>query len=225
MKLILDYADIETIKHCYDYYPLEGVTTNPSILSSTGKKPYTVLEEIRRFLGDQGELHVQAVSSKAEDIVREAEKICAVLGKETFVKIPVVPEGLRAIKILAQRGFHITATGIYTAQQAYLGGKAGAEYAAPYVNRIDNLGADGVQTACAIDDIFKKGNLKTQVLAASFKNTQQVIRLAAYGVGAATVSPSVLEGMLSNAAVDAAVDKFRADFEKLCGAGATMLND
>ena len=100
--------------------------------------------------------------------------------------------------------------------------EAGAKYAAPYVNRIDNLGANGIAAAKDIHDIFKNNGLATEVLAASFKNCQQVLELAKYGVGASTVSPDVMEALLKLDAVNAAVDQFRKDFEGLCGQGKTM---
>jgi len=108
--------------------------------------------------------------------------------------------------------------------QGYLAGKAGAKYAAPYVNRIDNLGADGIKTAKEIHDIYKNNNLNTEVLAASFKNSQQVLELCKYGIGAATISPDVIEGLIKNPTVDMAVKAFQDDFEKLCGQGKSMLN-
>lgn len=128
------------------------------------------------------------------------------------------------MRILSGQGHRVTATAIYTPMQAFLAGKAGADYAAPYVNRIDNLGADGIGTAKVIHDIFKKNGMKTEVLAASFKNSQQVLELARYGIGAATVGADVIEGLISNASVAAAIDGFVSDFEKLCGEGKTMLD-
>ena len=158
MKLLVDNADLEQIKAVYDYLPIDGVTTNPTILAAAGRPPYEVLEEIRRFIGPDAELHVQVVSEKAEGMIEEARVIRERLGDETYVKIPTVPEGLKAMKKLAKDGVKITATAIYTPIQAYLAAKAGASYAAPYVNRIDNLGADGVETAQRIHDIFIENN-------------------------------------------------------------------
>lgn len=224
MKLIIDHANLEKIKKLYSYYPVDGVTTNPSILAKEKRNPYEVLKEIREFIGKDGELHVQVISKIAEDMIKEAYKIIEVLGENTYVKIPVTREGLKAIKILSKEGINITATAIYTQMQAYLAGKAGAKYAAPYVNRIDNLGANGIQVAKDIDDIYKKNNINTEVLAASFKNSQQVLELAKYGIGAATVSPSVMEGLIKLDAVECAVQAFIDDFEEVCGEGATMLN-
>lgn len=224
MKLIIDYANLDKIKDIYAYYPVDRVTTNPSIISKEGKNPYEVLKVIREFIGEESELHVQVVSTKSEDMIKEAHKIQDELGKNTYIKVPVTREGLKTIKALAKEGVNITATAIYTSMQAYLAGKAGAHYAAPYVNRIDNLGADGIQTAKDIHDIFKKNGLKTEVLAASFKNSQQVLELAKYGIGAATVAPDVIEGLIKLDVVTSAVEAFTKDFEKLCGQGKTMLN-
>lgn len=222
MKIFLDTADLESIRRCYAYYPVDGVTTNPSILAAAKRDPWEVLKEIRAFIGQDAALHVQAVSGTAEGIVKEAASIRKKLGENTYIKIPVVPEGLKAICILTGEGVRVTATGIYTVQQAFLAAHAGADYAAPYVNRIDNLGAEGVRTVCRIQDCYSHCGYKTQILAASFKNTQQVISLAEYGIGSITVAPEILDGMLKNPAVDAAVKAFSDDFAGLCGPGATM---
>lgn len=224
MKFIIDDANVEKIQEICEYYPVDGVTTNPSILAKSGRNPYDVLKEIRGLIGEEKELHVQVVSAKAEDMVEEGHKIVEVLGKNTYIKVPVTPEGLKAIKILSREGYKITATAIYTAMQAFLAGKAGADYAAPYINRIDNLGADGVATARRIHDIFKRNQLKTEVLAASFKNSQQVLELCEYGIGASTISADVIFGLIKNASVSSAIEAFTNDFEGLCGEGKTMAN-
>lgn len=224
MKLLIDDANIEKIKKIYEFYPIDGVTTNPSILAKSGRKPYEVLKEIREFIGDEAELHAQVISLTAEGMIEEAHKMAEILGKNTYIKIPTVPEGLKAMKALSEEGFNITATAIYTPMQAYLAAKAGADYAAPYVNRIDNLGANGIESTKMIQDIFETNDFKTQILAASFKNSNQVQELCAYGVGAATVAPDVIEGLIKNACVTSAVQDFVNDFEGLCGAGKTMLD-
>ena len=210
MKLLIDDADIQKIKEISEFYPVDGVTTNPSILAKSGRPPFEVLSEIREFLGDK-ELHVQVISDKAEGMIKEAEKITEILGKDTFIKIPVTREGLKAIKTLSP-------------MQAYLAAKAGADYAAPYVNRIDNLGANGVESAMTMHDIFVNGGYKTEILAASFKNSQQVQELAAYGCGCATCAPDIIEGLIANPTVTYAVEAFKKDFEGLVGEGKTMLD-
>ncbi|MBQ6131942.1 MAG: fructose-6-phosphate aldolase [Selenomonadaceae bacterium] len=222
MKLIIDDAHIDQIKKIYKYYPVDGVTTNPTILAANGRKPYDVLKEIREFIGADAELHVQVVAKTADDMVADAHRIQAELGKNTYVKIPSIEEGFRAMKLLKAEGANITATAIYTPMQAFLAAKAGASYAAPYINRIDNMGYDGVSIAQHIHDIFRNNKLNADVLAASFKNSQQLLELAEYGIGAATASPDVILSLVKNDAITSAVNAFIRDFEKLCGEGTTM---
>lgn len=224
MKLLIDDANIELIKRVYEFYPVDGVTTNPSILAKSKRNPYEVLKEIRTFIGEEAELHVQVISKEADGMVKEAYRIVEELGKNTFVKIPSVPEGFKGMKILHKEGINITATAIYTPMQAFLAGKCGASYAAPYINRIDNMGYDGIQVAKDIHNIFKNNGLQTEVLAASFKNSQQLLELCKYGVGGATVSPDVIEGLVKNQAITSAIDQFVKDFEGLTGTGKNMTN-
>ena len=223
MKLIIDNADINAIKKVYEYYPVDGVTTNPSILAASGRQPYEVLHEIRDFIGSD-ELHVQVISGNAEDIIREAHRLVSELGPHTFVKIPCVPEGFKAMMALVKEGISLTGTAVYTPMQALLAAKCGVNYVAPYINRIDNMGYDGIGVEKHIHDIFKNNGLVTEVLAASFKNSQQLLELCEYGIGAATVAPDVIMGLVKNPAIDAAVDDFRRDFEALTAPGKTMMD-
>lgn len=222
MKLCIDDASVEKIRRVYDLYPVDGVSTNPSILAKTGRKPYEVLNEIRSIIGEDGELFVQAVSPTAEGIVEEAHKIVDQLGKTTLTKIPCVPEGFKAMKRLRAEGLRFIGTAIYTPMQGFLAAKCGAEYVAPYVNRIDNLGFDGVQVSKDIHDAIVRNGLDSGLLAASFKNSQQVLELLKYGVKAVTVAPDVIEGLVKNAAIDAAIKQFNRDFAGLVGEGRTM---
>ena len=222
MKLIIDDAHIDQIKELYEYYPIDGVTTNPTILSKSGRNPYEVLHEIRDFIGTDAELHVQVIARTATGMVADAHRIVKELGDNTYVKIPSVQEGFKAMRMLRAEGINITATAIYTPLQAFLAAKSGASYAAPYINRIDNMGYDGVEIARHIHDIFKNNNFKAEVLAASFKNSQQLLDLAEYGIGASTASPDVIFALVKNEAITSAINQFIADFEGLVGNGKTM---
>ena len=222
MKLIIDDAHIDQIKKIYEYYPVDGVTTNPSILAKSGRKPYDVLKEIRGFIGGNAELHVQVVAKTAEGMLKDAERILEELGSNTFVKVPSVPEGFKAMMALEKKKINITATAVYTPMQAFLAAKSGAAYAAPYINRIDNMGYNGIQVAKHIHDIFRNNGLRTEVLAASFKNSQQLLELCEYGIGASTVSPDVIDVLVKNPAITSAIDDFIFDFEELTGEGMTM---
>lgn len=224
MKLIIDDAHIDQIKRIYDIYPVDGVTTNPSILAKSGRPPFEVLKEIRAFIGPEAQLHAQAIARTAEGMLEDAKRIVGELGDRTFVKIPAIPEGFRAMKLLRAEGIAITATAIYSPMQAYLSAKCGAAYAAPYVNRIDNLGYNGIQVTKQIQDIFTLHGFETEVLAASFKNSQQILELCQYGVGAVTAAPDVIDNLVKSPAVTAAVEDFIRDFEGLTGEGVTMVN-
>lgn len=225
MKFCIDDANVEAIKRIVEYYPIDGVSTNPSILAKSGRKPFEVLHEIRDIIGTEGELFVQAVATDADGMVRDARHIVAELGRTTIVKIPSVPEGFKAMKQLHAEGIRLLGTAIYTPMQGFWAAKCGCEYVAPYVNRIDNMGFDGVQVSKEIHDIIKgSGYDYCGLLAASFKNSQQVLELAKYGVKAVTVAPDVIDALVKNAAIDSAIDQFTKDFEGLAGVGVTMEN-
>ena len=217
MKLLIDDANIEAIKRVYEFYPIDGVTTNPTIIAKSGRQPFDVLGEIREFIGKDADLHVQAAATSAEGIIQDAYRIRKELGDNTIIKIPCVPEGFKAMKALTKEGIRLTGTAIYTPMQAYLAAKCGASFTAPYINRIDNMGYDGVAVCKQIQDIFDTNGLNCQMLAASFKNSQQVLELCEYGIGCATVAPDIIEGFVKNAAISGAVDVFTSDFMKLTG--------
>ena len=222
MRLLIDDAHIELIDKAYEFHPIDGVTTNPTILSKIGGNPFDTLKEIRKVIADD-ELHVQAISRKAEDIVEEAKYIFDTLGENTYVKIPAIPEGFKAMEILNfATEILFTATAIYTPMQAYIAAKCGAAYVAPYVNRIDNMGFNGLEITKQIQNIFENNELETEVLAASFKNSQQVLELCEYGIAAATISPDLLTAFTKNSAIDEAVETFISDFESFAGKGKTM---
>lgn len=217
MKLLIDDADIREIKRLYEYYPIDGVTTNPSILARAGSDPAAVLREIREFIGDEALLFAQALAPDAEGMVADAKRILEICGKNTIIKLPSVPEGFKAMRILKAEGISTCGTVVYTPMQAFLAAKAGASYVAPYVNRIDNMGYDGVKVVMEIQDILENNGLDCMVLAASFKNSQQVMELCAYGIGSATAAPAVIDAFVKNPAIDAAVDDFIRDFENATG--------
>ena len=216
MRLLIDDASLENIKQLYEYFPVCGVTTNPTILFKNGKHPVDSLKEIRDFIGED-ELHVQVLSDSAEGIIKEAKALKEKFGDNTFIKIPVNKEGLKAIKTLKKEETYITATAIYSPTQALLASLAGADYVAPYINRIDNLGYDGISTTIKIQNILYESNTHTKVLAASFKNTNQVLKLAEYGIATATCSYDVFKKFLDDSNVNKAVDDFVRDFKSING--------
>lgn len=222
MELYLDTADLAAIRRLAALYPLDGVTTNPGILAKAGGDPARVLRGIRDTIGPGALMFAQVIPSDAEGMARDARAIVKLLGENTVVKVPAVPEGFRAIRQLSAQGVRTCGTVVYAPMQGFMAAKAGAEYVAPYVNRIDDLGYDGVGVCCQLHDMFAAHGMPAKVLAASFRNTQQVLDLCRYGIAAATCAPAVLEGLVKNPAVNAAVSAFAADFATLAGAGRGM---
>ena len=144
MLYVLDTADLNAIKHCNEFYPLWGVTTNPSIIAKENTDFWRLTEEIRSVIGNEKSLFVQTVQSEASKIVEEAMLLHKRLGKNFYVKIPIGEEGLKATMELKKMGIGVLMTAIFTPAQALIAAKAGADFVAPYVNRLDNIAGDGV---------------------------------------------------------------------------------
>lgn len=209
MQLLIDSADITAIRHWLDVLPIDGVTTNPTILSKESD-PLARLLEIRETLAPRQQLHVQVTATETDDMVAEARHIVDRLG-DVFVKVPVTENGYRAMKRLVADGVRITATAVYTAFQGFAAIKAGAAYAAPYVNRIFTMGGDGIEVAVTLHEMLVAQGLEGNVLGASFKSAQQVAALAEAGIGACTVAPDVLAQVISHPATIPAVTQQNAD--------------
>lgn len=218
MELILDTANISDIEQLYSILPIDGVTTNPTIISKENKKFITLINDIDSIVGEDTPIHAQVIGTSFGEIVEEALFISKIR-KNIYVKIPVTVNGLKAIKELKKQGIKITATAIFTAHQGFLAAKAGADYVAPYVNRLDNISADGVNTVKDLITIIDKYKLNSKVLAASFKNSQQVIELMKAGVHSVTVPPDIAKAMMNHPLTDWSVDKFIEDWETAFGKG------
>lgn len=217
MIYILDTADIEAIKHCNEFYPLAGVTTNPSIISKENTDFWKLVKKIRNIIGEEKMLHVQTVQTKADKIVEEAKLLKKELGGELFVKIPIGEEGLKATMELKKLGIGVTMTAIFTPAQALIAAKAGASFVAPYVNRLDNIIGDGTEVVAQIVELFDNYNLDCKVLAASFKNAEQVHKCALYGCHSVTVSADIMKTLISHPMTDAAIVGFEKDWKRVYG--------
>ena len=217
MKLILDTANLDDIRYFNTYYPIVGVTTNPTILSREGGDIVKHLHEVRKIIGEEKELHIQVTETEYEKMIAEAKAIVKAFGKNTFVKIPATDVGLRATKTLSQEGYNITVTAVLSAGQALLAANAGAKYVAPYVSRLENICENGVETVSEIQQIFDISGCDTEILAASFKTAREVLEIALTGAGAATVSADVMKKLLAHPATDTGIAGFAADWEKAFG--------
>jgi fructose-6-phosphate aldolase 2 len=150
-------------------------------------------------------------------MLKEAEAITSRLGKDVYIKVPVIEEGVKGRKLLKENGHNVTATAVVSVQQAFLAGSVGADYVAPYVNRMANLNIDPYETVARIRNLFDYQNITTKILGASFKNTQQVMMTYESGAETVTVAPDLLTTMCSNAVTDLWVANFEKDWEALYG--------
>jgi fructose-6-phosphate aldolase 2 len=217
MLYYLDTASIEQIKKAFDYYPMAGVTTNPTIISKEKTAFLPLLQEIRSVIGMEADLHVQVLGQTAETMVAEAKYLKEKIGGELVIKIPVIPEGIKAMKWLSREGFRITATAIYTADQALMAAMAGAEFLAPYVNRIDNISGNGVAVVRQIQTMLNQHELDAKILAASFKNNQQVNEVALAGAQSVTVNADIMDQLLAHPLTTSSVSQFVSDWEAVYG--------
>lgn len=225
MRLYIDSADVKKIEYLNTYYPIAGVTTNPSIIVKENRPLLELLKEIRAVIGDEKELFVQVLGDTAEEMVEEAKYILNQLTGKIVMKIPVTEEGIRAIKLLTEENIPTLATTIYTSFQALTAAMAGAKYVAPYVNRMDNLTIDGVKVVSEISQLFKNYRITTDIIAASFKNVQQVHDVCLAGAQTVTVGPDLIEKFLAFPATEADVRIFKAEWQKVYGVDKTGLID
>ncbi|MCP4314271.1 MAG: fructose-6-phosphate aldolase [Bacteroidetes bacterium] len=214
MIYLADTADTEELRKLFYYFPLEGITTNPTILKAVGKPLSVIIPELQEIVGDKM-IHIQMYQSKHQDIVAEAKfyKKHFNLGDNFYVKVPVTAEGYKAIPILKKEGFKVTATAIFTQQQALVAARAGADFVAPYVNRLDNISSHGIEVVGYIVENINTYQLPTRVLAASFKTVDQVHRVSIQGCHSATISYEILERLRSHPMTDMSVDGFDKDGE------------
>ncbi len=217
MEYLIDSANLEEIKYANEFYPIAGVTTNPSLVAKEKSDFTELIISIRNIIGADKMLHVQTTATKAEDIVTEAKMLKEKVGGEFYVKIPIGEEGLKATMMLKKEGIGVTMTAIFTSQQALIAAKAGADFVAPYVNRLDNICGDGVSVVSEIVDLFDIHGLPAQVLAASFKNVYQVQQVANCGGHTSTISFDVLKTAISHPMTDAAIAGFEKDWKGVYG--------
>ena len=216
MELYLDTSDVAAVKRLARIFPLAGVTTNPSIVAA-GKTPVEVLlPQLYDALDGKGRLFAQVMANTAEGMVADAHKLRAII-PALVVKVPVTAEGLAAIKCLKAEGIPTLGTAVYGAGQGLLSALAGAEYVAPYVNRVDAQGGDGVQTVNDLQRLLSLHAPGAKVLAASFKTPRQALACLLAGCESITLPLDVAQQFIAAPAVEAAVAKFEQDWQTAFG--------
>lgn len=216
IELYLDTANIEQVARFNKCLPLKGVTTNPSILANSGVGLNKLLPDLAAVLGDNARFHAQVVSTTVQEMIEEAKQINQ-LPYDMVVKVPATETGLAAIRQIKKDGITVLATAIYSAQQGFLAALCGADYLAPYVNRIDAMGADGFAVVADLQALLNTHGLNSKILAASFKNTQQAMDVMKLGIGAITLPVDVAAQMFAHPAVQPAVEQFSKDWNGTFG--------
>lgn len=223
MEFMLDTANNADIKKFEKIIPLAGVTSNPSIVKNEGNiEFFSHMKQIRQIIGDDKSLHVQVVATDYEGMLKDAETILAKIDKNVFVKVPVSEEGIKIIKELKKREVNVTATAIYTKFQAYLAIAAGADYIAPYFNRMENLNIDPREAIAEMAKEISRTNSQTKILAASFKNVGQVNAALENGAHSATMGVDIIKSAFAMPSIEKAVVDFTSDWEASFGEGTTI---
>jgi transaldolase len=212
MKFFIDSADIGEIRKAQQLGLCDGVTTNPSLVAKTGKRFMEVLEEIVQTV--PGPVSAEVTAVDYEGMMKEARTYSQV-AKNVVIKIPMLIEGMRAVKDLTEAGIKTNVTLCFSPLQALLAAKAGATYISPFVGRLDDVGEDGMAMVAQLIEIYRRYQFKTQVLVASVRNPIHILDAARMGADVCTVPLSVLEQLAKHPLTDVGLKKFLADWEKV----------
>jgi transaldolase len=212
MKIFLDTANVEEIREIQSWGILDGVTTNPSLVAREGRDFHEALKEICGIV--KGPVSAEVVSLTAEEMIPEGRTL-ARLDDNIVVKIPIIKEGLKAIKALSSEGIRINTTLIFSAPQALLAAKAGAAYVSPFLGRLDDIGHSGMDLIRDIRMIFDNFEYTCEILAASIRSPMHVVEAARLGADVGTMPYSVLQALLKHPLTDSGLQKFLKDWEKV----------
>ena len=212
MQFFLDTANLDQIKEAASWGIIDGVTTNPSLVSKENMKFEELIKEICRTV--PGPVSVESVSTRAEDIIVEARELAS-LADNVVVKVPICLEGLKAIKALANEGINVNTTLIFSPSQALLAAKAGAKYVSPFVGRLDDISHDGLDLVDQIITIYNNYVIETEVIVASIRHPLHVVEAALMGADIATMPLSSLEKLVRHPLTDIGMEKFLSDWKKV----------
>ena len=211
MQFFLDGSDIEKIKKFSDLGLIDGVTTNPSIILKSGKNMIEVISELASIVS--GSISAEVSALDAEKMVEEGIKLSQIAENVT-VKLPITWDGLEACNTLSQKGISVNMTLCFSASQALLAAKSGAEYVSPFIGRLDDLNLDGADLISDIKLIYSNYNFSTKVLAASIRTINHVKQCALLGADVATIPIDIFEKLVKHPLTDSGLSQFTADWEK-----------
>ena len=210
MKIFMDTANVDEIKQYVDWGVVYGVTTNPSLIAKSGRTQAEVIPEIAALVS--GPVSAEVISTECAGMIEEARKL-AKIAENVVIKIPCIPEGLKAVKILSAEGIKTNVTLVFSMSQALLAARAGATFVSPFIGRLDDIGQDGVQLVDNIVKSFKLYGIETEVIAASIRNIQHVEKVMLTGCQIATIPTKVLAQMINHQLTDKGLAQFMADYQ------------
>ena len=205
MEIFLDTANIESIKKYNDMGVLDGVTTNPTLLSKEQDSPEEIMKTIVGMMN--GPVSLEVIGKESGQMIQEAHFLRK-YGQNVVVKIPMIPEGLKALKMLSSQGIATNVTLVFSANQALLAAKAGAKYVSPFIGRLDDIGHNGMAIVKSIVTIFRNYQIKTQVLVASIRHPDHVVQAAEIGADVVTLPPDILGKMMKHPLTDKGLEAF-----------------
>jgi len=211
MKIFIDTANVDEIREANEWGIIDGVTTNPSLVAKTGRTLEAVIKEICDIV--DGPISAEVVSVDAKGMVEEGQRLAAI-HPNVVVKIPMIPEGLKATKILSGHGIPVNVTLIFSPAQALLAAKAGATYGSPFVGRLDDISEDGMHLIEQIVRIYQPYRYATQVLVASVRHPMHFVRSAELGAHVATCPFGVIQQIMKHPLTDIGLERFLADYHK-----------
>jgi transaldolase len=212
MKFFIDTANIDEIKKAWDLGVIDGVTTNPSLIAKEGKDPVQILKAICSIV--KGPVNGEVIGITADVMIKEAKEL-AKIHKNIVIKIPMIEEGLKAVKKLSSMGIKTNVTLIFSANQALLAAKAGASYVSPFVGRLDDISHHGMDIVEEILDIYENYLFETEVIVASVRNPLHVLDAARMGAHIATIPYSVITQLIKHPLTEMGLEKFLKDWEKV----------
>lgn len=210
MKIFMDTANVEEIAKFVDWGVVYGVTTNPSLIAKSGRTQAEVIPEIAALVS--GPVSAEVISTECAGMVEEARKLAKIAGN-VVIKIPCIPEGLKAVKILSAEGIKTNVTLVFSMSQALLAARAGAAYVSPFIGRLDDIGENGVQLVENIVKAFKLYGIETEVIAASIRNLEHVDKVMLTSCQIATIPTKVLEQMIKHPLTDKGLAQFMLDYQ------------
>ncbi len=215
MKFFIDTANLDQIKEAQDLGVLDGVTTNPSLMAKEGITGKDNIFKHYKKICDlvEGDVSAEVIATDFEGIVREGEEL-AELHDQIIVKVPMIKEGVKALKYFSDKGIKTNCTLVFSAGQALLAAKAGATYVSPFIGRLDDISTDGLNLIADIRLIYDNYGFQTEILAASVRHTMHVLECAKIGADVMTGPLSSIEGLLNHPLTDIGLEKFLADYKK-----------